>query len=94
MPFSKGINLKVNISVQLEFEPAYFEVIVHHFHHYARGAPPKIKQEFLQVIAMSVLLYGCTTWILKNHLKKILKGNNTLQNSNCTVTYHPSKKDE
>ena len=37
----------------------------------------KIKQGFFQAVAMSVLLYDCTTWILKNARRKKLKGNYT-----------------
>ena len=32
----------------------------------------KIKQEFFQTVAVSVLLYGCTTWIETKHLEKRL----------------------
>ena len=35
----------------------------------------KIKQEFFQAVAMSVLLYGCTTWILTKDLEKKLDRN-------------------
>ena len=33
--FLKGINLKVNVIVQLEVELAYFEAAIQHFSHYA-----------------------------------------------------------
>ena len=35
----------------------------------------QIKQEFFQAIAMTVLLYGCTTWTLMKCLKNKLDGN-------------------
>ena len=38
----------------------------------------KIKHNFFQVAAMSILLYGCTTWMLTKHIEKKL-------NSNCTM---------
>ena len=34
--FAKTINLKVNVTVQLEFELIYFEAEVQHINHYAR----------------------------------------------------------
>ena len=37
----------------------------------------KMKSEFFQVVAMSVLLDSCTIWTLKNHSKKKLHGNYT-----------------
>ena len=37
----------------------------------------KIKQEFFPVVAMSLLLYGCTTWTCTKHLEKKLDGNYT-----------------
>ena len=39
--------------------------------------PDKIKQEFFQVVAMSELLYSCTTRILTKHLEKKLDENYT-----------------
>ena len=39
--------------------------------------PYKIKQEFFQVAAITVLLYGCTTWILMKCMEKKLNGNYT-----------------
>ena len=38
--FPKGICVKMNIKVYLEFELAYFEVAVQHFSHNAMGASP------------------------------------------------------
>ena len=37
----------------------------------------KIKWEFFQAVAMSVLLYGCSTWTLTKCLEKNLDGNYT-----------------
>ena len=62
----------------------------------------EIKQEFFQ--AVSVLLYGCTTWILTKHLEKKLDGNDvqmlfwinpgsyTLENRCWIATLLPSHK--
>ena len=35
------------------------------------------KQDFFQAMAMSVLLYGCTTWALTKRMEKKLDGNHT-----------------
>ena len=35
--FLNGIRPKVNITAQLEFEPCYFEVLVHYINHYNAG---------------------------------------------------------
>ena len=35
----------------------------------------KVKQEFFQAVAVSVLLYGYTTWILTRYFEKKLHGN-------------------
>ena len=37
----------------------------------------KIKHKFFQAVAMSALLYGCTTWILTKCFKEKLDGNYT-----------------
>ena len=37
----------------------------------------KIKWDFFQAVAVSVQLYGCTTWILIKLLEKKLDGNYT-----------------
>ena len=37
----------------------------------------KIKQDFFKVVAMSVLLYGCTTETLTKSMEKRLDGNYT-----------------
>ena len=36
-----------------------------------------MKRDFIQDVAMSVLLYGWPTWSLMKHLEKNLDGNNT-----------------
>ena len=60
-----------------------------------------IKWEIIQVLAMLVLLYDCTTWILTKCLEKKLdrnytrmlhafstnSGKGTLQKSSCTAIY-------
>ena len=35
--FPKGISLKVNVIVQLEFEFVYYDLVIQHFNHYAGG---------------------------------------------------------
>ena len=45
----------------------------------------KIKWGFFQVVAVSVLLYGCTTWTLTKHLGKEL-------DRNCTRMLHAVEK--
>ena len=66
----------------------------------------KMKCSFFQAMVVLILLYGCTTWTLTKRMEKKLDGNYTRmlrtilnkswrkhpQNSNCTVTYHPSPK--
>ena len=37
----------------------------------------KIKRSFFQAAVMSILLYGCTTWMLTKRLEKKLDGNYT-----------------
>ena len=37
----------------------------------------KIKQDFFQAVAVSILLYGCTTWSLTKCMEKKLDGNYT-----------------
>ena len=43
----------------------------------------KMKQEFFWVVAVSVLLYSCTTWTFMTYLKKKLDGN--YKNMLCAV---------
>ena len=55
----------------------------------------KMKQEFFQAVAMTVLLYGCTTGILTKSLKKKLNGNHkrmlrAVLKKSCKQ--HPTKK--
>ena len=37
----------------------------------------KIKRSFFQAAVVSILLYGCTTWMLTKHVEKNLDGNYT-----------------
>ena len=37
----------------------------------------KMKRSFFQAAVMSILLYGCTTWMLTKHVEKKLDGNYT-----------------
>ena len=54
----------------------------------------KIKQDFFQSVAVSLLLYRCTIWTLSKGIEKKLNENytktnprsNTPQNSDCTAT--------
>ena len=41
------------------------------------GLSYKIKRDLFQAVAVSILLYGCTTWMPKEHKEKELDGNNT-----------------
>ena len=66
----------------------------------------KMKRSFFQAAIVSILLYGCTTWILTKRLEKKLDGNytrireqywtnpggNTPQSTNYTATYLSSRK--
>ena len=66
----------------------------------------KIKRSFFQVGVVSILLYGCTTWMLTKRVEEKLtpitqecckpywtspEGNTPL-NSRCTATYYQSRK--
>ena len=54
----------------------------------------KIKRSFYQVAVVSILLYGCTTWILTKRLEKKLDGNytRTLRSIlNKSWRQHPTK---
>ena len=66
----------------------------------------KIKWDFFQVVVMSILLYGCTTWMLRKHIEENLDENYTRTlravlnkswqqhptNSSCIVTCFLSDK--
>ena len=66
----------------------------------------KMKHSFFQVVVMSILLYGCTTWTLTKRLEKKLDNNYTRmlrailnkswrkhpKSTNYTATYLPSRK--
>ena len=66
----------------------------------------KIKRSFIHATLVSDLLYGCTIWTLTKRMEKKLTaitqecpelywtgpGDNTLQSSSSTATYHPSSK--
>ena len=68
--------------------------------------PDKMKRSFFQAAIVSILLYGCTTLTLTKRMEKFdsnytrmlreqywtSPGDSTPQNSNCTATYHPSRK--
>ena len=61
----------------------------------------KKKRSFFQAAVVSVLLYGCTTWMLTKRLEKKLEGkytrmlrtilNNTPQSNSYMSTHHPSR---
>ena len=66
----------------------------------------KMKRSYVQAAVMSILLYGCTTWMLTKPWRKGLTATtqecceqywtsprgSTSQRSSCTATYHPSRK--
>ena len=67
----------------------------------------KIKCTFFQAAVVSILLYGCTTWVLTKHMEKksltattqecceqywTSPGDSTLQRGSSSSTYHPSRK--
>ena len=65
----------------------------------------KMKCSFSQAAVVSILLYGCTTWILTKKKKSMTAttqecckqywtspGGSNPQSSSCTATYHPSQK--
>ena len=60
--------------------------------------------QFFQAAAVSILLYGCTTWTLNVWRKSLMAitqercelyctspGGNAQQSSSCMATYHPSR---
>ena len=55
----------------------------------------KIKHSFFQVVVISVLQYGCTTWMLTKHMEKKLDGNYTRMLQavlNKSWRQHPTKQ--
>ena len=55
----------------------------------------KIKCSFFQPVVMSILLYGCTTWMLDKHMEKKLDGNYTRMLQvilNKSWKQHPTKQ--
>ena len=44
------------------------------YHPSENSIPDKIDREIIQVIAVSVLMYGCTTWTPKKRFEKKLEG--------------------
>ena len=55
----------------------------------------KIKLNFFQAAVVSILLYGCTTWMLTKRIKKKLNGNYTKMfraTSNKTWKQHHTKQ--
>ena len=55
----------------------------------------KMKRSFFQAVIMSILLYGCTTWMLTKRLEKRLDGNYTRMLRailNRSWRWHPTKK--
>ena len=54
----------------------------------------KMKRSFFQAVVVSILLYGCTTWMLTKQLKKKLDGNYTRMLQailNKSWRQHPTK---
>ena len=63
----------------------------------------KMKRSFFQAAVVSILTYGCTTWMLTKRMENKLEvnytrilrsipGGNTPQSTSCTATYIPSRK--
>ena len=55
----------------------------------------RIKRSFFQVVVVSILLYGCTTWTLSKRLEKLLDGNYTRmlrEILNKSWRQHPTKQ--
>ena len=55
----------------------------------------KIKQDFSQAVAVSILIYGCTTWTLRKCMEKKLDGNYTRMLCvvlNKSWKQHPTKQ--
>ena len=55
----------------------------------------KMKRSFLQAVVMSILLYGCTTWVLTKQMEKKLDGNYTRMLQailNKSRRQHPTKQ--
>ena len=59
----------------------------------------EMKHSFFQAAVVSILRYGCTTWMLTKHIEKKLEGNYTrmrraiLNKSwSCKAANHPSRK--
>ena len=66
----------------------------------------KMKRSFFQAAVLSILLYGCTTWMLTKRMEKSLTATTqeccdqywaspegSIPRSNCcTATYHPSRR--
>ena len=53
--FAKGVCLKVNIIIQLEFELTYFETTVQHFSRYAKRIPPLFQRRYRHKYYLSLL---------------------------------------
>ena len=54
----------------------------------------KIRRSFFQTVVVSILLYGCTTWMLLEHMEKKLNGNYTKMPRailNKSWRQHPTK---
>ena len=60
--FPKGISSKMNISAQLEFELAFYDVTVQYVSHYTTGTSPNLKKYF------QILYYSNSDNELKTHL--------------------------
>ena len=74
--FSKSISHKVNVVVQLEFEPSYHDVTVHHITHHATGIlpSPRYKKEKLFRIVVEIINvqnieynFWIQLWIVQSH---------------------------
>ena len=55
----------------------------------------KIKRSFFQAVVISILVYGCTTWMLTKHMEKKLHSNYTRMLQavlNKSWRQHPTKR--
>ena len=75
--FSKGICLKVNAIVQLEFQLAYYDIAVQHTSHYSAGTPhnyrPRIKFKGYNKLTLTEQHFLSNDYINKNVKFTIIK---------------------
>ena len=93
----------MNIIARLEYKLTYYDSAGHRFNHYTTRTPhldscrvtDKMKCSLFQAVVMSILLYGCTTWMLTKHMEKKFDSNYTrilLTIWNKCWRQHPTKQ--